>query len=90
MLFRMWRGGVIAIMPYEPADMDPAHSLSYQHVGQHGACDPAGIVAESRPAAPSEYRDLLDELESMDYEVTVLEALPPDAMTKRQQALKNA
>lgn len=87
MLFRVWRGGVIAVMPYEVADPTPDTSMSYQHVGQHGACDPVGIVSESRPARPEEYDPLLTELRSIGYEVEVVEALPPDARGVRAKQL---
>lgn len=65
-MFRMWRGEVIALFP---GLMDsPGHCQSYQHVGQHGGADCGGIIRRSRPAEPQEYAALKRELESEPFE----------------------
>lgn len=87
-LFRLWRGGLIALMPYDVADLSPRHCMSYQHVGQHGAADPLGIVEDSRPAAADDYGPLLSELQSIGYEVKVLGELPEDAEAERRRSLR--
>jgi len=63
-IFRHWRGNVIAIFPEDPGNNDPYTCSSYEHVGQHGACDPQGIIGDSKLATPEEYKDLKNELEN--------------------------
>lgn len=50
---------------------------SYEHVGQHGGADCSGIVARTRLARPSEYRNLKRELERIGYCLKVLKRAPP-------------
>lgn len=63
-IFRMWQGEVIAIFPELAGDMNPGTCSSYQHIGQHGACDPYMIINSSKLAKPEEYADLKAELEN--------------------------
>ena len=57
----------IAIFPYEIADAKGDIS-SYQHIGQHGACD-RYFRTFTRPCYEEwEYRDLLKELISIGYD----------------------
>lgn len=70
-IFRYWRKEVIALFPYEIADMK-GNCLSYQHVGQHGAANYSAIVYESRPATPTEYANLKEELESKGYHLEII------------------
>ena len=70
-IFRIWRKEVIALFPYEIADMK-GNCLSYQHIGQHGAANYSAIVYESRPATPAEYADLKAELEKLGYQLEVI------------------
>ena len=62
-MFRVWDkkhgGGIIAIFP-TTGDM-------YEHVGQHGSGNVAGVIASSRPATPAEYGPLKRELEGAPY-----------------------
>lgn len=73
-IFRVWRcspirdgGGVIALMPCEPATVDGRYCTSYEHLGQHAAADYAGVIRQSRPATPEEYAPLLRELQGVPY-----------------------
>lgn len=67
-IFRHWEKDIIAIFPEIPSDSDNwYHCLSYMHYGQHGGCDPHGIIYDSRPALPEEYADLKHELETCPY-----------------------
>ena len=70
-IFRYWKGEVIALFPYIPATR--GHCLSYQHIGQHSGADYSGIVATSRPATPKEYTALKTELQSIGYNLTILQ-----------------
>lgn len=62
---------VIAIFP----DIKDGNGnmASYMHVGQHGDCDPA-LLNELRPATPSEYEPLKNELAQIysEYELNVI------------------
>jgi hypothetical protein len=63
-----FKGDVIAIFPDQSGDMSPYTCGCYEHVGQHGACDPLTILAETRLAKPDEYANLKAELESRPYQ----------------------
>lgn len=67
---------VIAIFPYIVGDMNPGTCQSYMHFGQHGACDPHGIVHGTSPCLPDEYADLKKELEQIGYELEVISKIP--------------
>jgi hypothetical protein len=69
MIFRKYKNGeVIALMPYEIADMQ-GHIMSYMHQVQHCATDYNGVVSQTKLAKPEEYAELLKELEWVGYEV---------------------
>lgn len=77
-IFRRYRDGeVVALFPTIPAD-DRGHCSSYIHLGQHGAANPAHVIAHTRPALPDEYAELLTELTGIGYEVR-----PVQRMTRR-------
>jgi hypothetical protein len=64
-VFRVFPAGdVIAIFPSDPGTSDPFTCSSYQHVGQHGSCNPAYLM---RYTVPDQYADLKRELESAPY-----------------------
>jgi hypothetical protein len=91
-IFRKWPesegGDVIAIFPTEVGTLDPYTSSSYEHVGQHGSADPVGLIQRTKPAKPSEYADLLAELESIGYDdLKVVQRLSPDYLAQRRAAL---
>ena len=88
-IFRYWKGEVIAIFPTELGDNSPHTCSSYQHVGQHSACDPYGIVAESRPAIRAEFHELYRELENLGYNLEVIQRNRHDFYIHRQKALAN-
>jgi AraC-like DNA-binding protein len=70
-IFRRWSekegGAVIAIFPTLPGDMNVHTCLSYMHVGQHGACRPDLLIADTSPCPFYLYRDLKAELEAAPY-----------------------
>ena len=58
-------GDVIALFP----EIEWNHRgdfSSYLHIGQHGGASPA-LVQSTKPATPTEYADLLAELETIGY-----------------------
>jgi hypothetical protein len=83
-LFRNWRGELIALFPTEPAQVQTgACCVSYMHVGQHGAANPDMIIRESKPATPEQYNALKLELERAGYVVKV-EASYTQAMARER------
>lgn len=66
-VFRKWKDGeVIALFP-DDTNPHGGTVTSYMHVGQHGAADYGHVIVATRPARPSEYRDLLAELKAIGY-----------------------
>lgn len=69
-IFRRWPkkegGGVLAIFPRDPATNDPHMCSSYEHHGQHGACDPNLVVRITKPVklTDEDVQDLKRELEN--------------------------
>jgi hypothetical protein len=68
-VFRMWKGELIALFPFEKEHNDLVNS--YMHIGQHGAADYHGIIKQSRPATPTEYEDLRQELTAIGYNLLI-------------------
>lgn len=66
-IFKLCEGEVTAVFPREPGSYDP-HTLGvYAHVGQHGIGSVAWAT-RARPAHPSQYADLLAELQRIGYD----------------------
>lgn len=56
-IFRRFKNGgdVIAIFPTIPGDMHHCTCSSYQHVGQHAACNPTYLIRDmTTPAAATD------------------------------------
>lgn len=87
-IFRMWRGGVIALFPREPGDSNPATCLSYEHIGQHGGADCVGIIRDSRPATHDEWRELYAELRRIGYKLDVRKRTGRADLEARRRALQ--
>jgi len=62
---------VFAYFPEENFDSKGEYKTAYSHIGQHSAVHP-NYAEESRPATPEEYQDLKTELESIGYNLNVL------------------
>lgn len=75
-VFRKFRDGdVIAVFPDWLADHRGSLSC-YQHIGQHGACDP-GIARWTLKPTPEEYAPLLAELGRIGYApIKVMQRIP--------------
>lgn len=71
-VFRWWNVSkdIIALFP---DTWEYGFCNSYEHVGQHGDADYDGIIKQSRPATPEEYADLKAELESIGYNLKVMQ-----------------
>lgn len=67
-VFRKWKNGdIIALFPDEPWSRSSYMTTSYMHIGQHGAADYAGVIADTSLAQEDEYKDLLNELKTIGY-----------------------
>lgn len=68
-ILRQWKesGDVIALWPFMPEGNGLVNS--YEHVGQHGAADYNGVIAQTRPADPRDPRTIAleNELEWIGY-----------------------
>lgn len=60
-------GDIIAIFPGIYFDNKKEFFMSYQHIGQHGACHP-DLLKNFKDASYKEYEELLKELESIGYD----------------------
>jgi hypothetical protein len=89
-IFRKWRkeGGVLALFPEIPADIQGNHCQSYEAIGQHGAADYDLCIRRTRPASPGEYQDLKKELEKIGYQLEVVERITPAMIEARRRAVK--
>lgn len=88
-LFRVWQDSIIALFPDIVSTFEKHECLSYEHVGQHGTADLAGILQDSRNASESEYKALKTELESRGYVLLVVDSLPKDSAKIRQKTIDN-
>lgn len=88
-IFRKFSDGdVIALFPELPGDLNPYRTCeSYMHVGQHGAAS-VELVDNTTPANPEEYADLLEEIESIGYNVQVAYKFTRKDLQKRIKATK--
>jgi hypothetical protein len=64
-------GIVFALFPELPADYKGRYCTCFQHIGQHCAADYHGCIAQSDPAKPVEYAELLRELEQRGHNLTI-------------------
>ena len=90
-IFRFWKvsDDIIAIFPEMVATNDVSTCESYQHTGQHGACNPHYIINSSRLAKPEEYVDLKAELENhYGYDLIVIKKNRYEFIEKRRKQLK--
>lgn len=73
-IFRKFKGEIIAIFPNEPTTK--YFVLSYQHIGQHSACDYQYVIRNSKPATFDEYESLMNELKTIGYSLNIVKRKP--------------
>lgn len=68
-IFRKYKdsGDIVAIFPRQLGTNDPHTCACYEHVGQHGSCDPWHMLRLTKAAKPPEFAALKSELESIGY-----------------------
>ena len=83
-------GDVIAIFPEMIGTRYPGSCMSYQHVGQHGACDVFALMdpKRTRPAILREYADLKKELENRGYILKICQRVSRKMHQVRLRRLK--
>lgn len=68
-IFRKFKeGNIIAIFPTMLGTLDQYTCNSYQHIGQHGACEPTYLIQITKLAKPEEYGELFQELVNIGYD----------------------
>ena len=73
-VFRVWKDWpktCIALFPDLPYDRYNVACQCYEHSREHVAADYEGTMEATRKAKPEEYADLLAELESIGYRLTI-------------------
>jgi len=86
-IFRKWKDDVIAIFPGLLTSQNLHYCESYQHIGQHGACDPYHLMLVTKPAKPEEYRALYFELTQFGYNLEVIKRLQTRHREERKRQL---
>ncbi len=88
-VFRVDRQGIVfALLPELPADNHGGYCTCYEHVGQHSSADYFACVASSRPATPTEYADLANELEQRGYGLDIRERVSHAVHDQRRMAAR--
>lgn len=72
-IFRKFKGEIIALFPYIPEKY--GECLSYMHVGQHGTADFSYLIRASKPTNEPEFKDLFNELTGIGYNVKVIKKM---------------
>lgn len=86
-IFRKEKDGEIcAFFPYEIADLNGNISC-YAHIGQHSAAS-VDYYHETKPCTTAEYTDLMTELQSIGYELTIRQKMSYNLYLKAYNNLK--
>lgn len=86
--FRTHPRHVVAILPTLHGDQHRYTCQSYEHVGQHGACDPQELVRMTRPAQPAEYAFLLAEMKGLGYILDVKSRITNAMQEKKYDTIR--
>lgn len=91
-IIRKWGDDYIAIFPHQSGTFSPYTCQSYMHTGQHGSCDPQGIIEQSEHTntlkrQTAKYRDFVAELESIGYNLDIRQRLPSNSLDIRRKKL---
>lgn len=89
-IFRKFKREILALFPELLGTNSPYTCSCYAHLGQHGSCEPTGVIFESKPAKPSEYRDLAAELRSLGYNLDIIKRNSPNFLDVRREELKHS
>lgn len=82
-VFRIKDSEVFALFPYLTENRANFLIQSYAHIGQHSGANYDYCIQTSKPAKPSDYNSLLEELKSIGYEnIKVINRVNKDKMFK--------
>jgi len=70
-IFKMLEGEVIALFPQEVNEVNSRWIMSYMHIGQHSDAS-KDLLQELPDATPDQYSDLKKELETLGYQLQIL------------------
>ena len=92
-IFRKWnrkafKGDIIALFPYDIYNISGLVS-SYEHVGQHSGADYNHCINMTVPAKAEEYNSLKTELESIGYNLKVINKRNYDKYLTELNELRN-
>ena len=88
-IFRTYpEGDTIALFPEMPGNLNPNTCLCYQRTGQHGTADYHGTMKDTRKSTQAEKQPLIDELESIGYELKEVSRESIHMFLKRLEHLK--
>jgi hypothetical protein len=86
-IFRMFRGEVLALFPTLPGTNDPSTMTCYAAIGQHSYAS-MFLTSEGRLATPEEYAPLLRELtDHVGYNLTIVKRATRKHYEIRQRAI---
>ena len=73
-VFRKFKDGedIIALFPEEYEDAEHKFVVSYMHMGQHSGADYKGMIEDTTPATPAEYKELYNELVELGYNLQII------------------
>jgi hypothetical protein len=89
-VFRRWRdsGGIIALFPEMPSDINGYFCEAYEHIGQHGGADYHGVVRATRPATDEEAAPLAGELARLGYNLQPISRASQAAHERRRATVR--
>ena len=88
-IFRKFpEGDIIALFPEIPGTNEYWTCQSYQHIGQHGACDTIGITMITKPATKEESAGLFNELKRIGYDMEMIKRFRYSHIITRMEQLK--
>ena len=88
-IFRKFpEGDIIALFPEIPGTNQYWTCQSYQHIGQHGACDTIHITMITKPTTKEESAGLFNELKRIGYDMKVIKRFRYSHMITRMEQLK--
>lgn len=91
-LFRVWKTDskdVFALLPEVPGSCLRDYIGSSYEFNGHSAADLQLCIIKSRPAKPSEYKELKEQMERMGYELRIVNRISEKMHAKRRKAFKN-
>lgn len=89
-VFRRWRdgGGIIALFPEIPTDINGQFCEAYEHVGQHGGAHYHGVIQATVPVSKADAASLAAELRRIGYSLTIIKRASRTLHERRRAAAR--